>query len=167
MRIDWRMRAAVETHVYFISSGSTGSGRSRAASPETAGADSSRTRSCPMPSTCIAARFYRSNKESLPATRTTDIPGREPGSRQQPRPMRGRRGPNFGGSNSGQELPKRRGYGPDPNSGHVFRLATSGSTEPAARWTASSVDGAPILWCGPVTWCRSSGSHASRAHADA
>jgi len=40
-------------------------------------ADSARSRRCQRPSTDIAPEFYRSNRGSFPATRTTDIPERE------------------------------------------------------------------------------------------
>ena len=67
-----------------------GSGRNRAACSGRADADSRRSRRWPMPSTDIALGSYRSNRDSLRATSTTDIPKREPSraTGKRPHPMR-------------------------------------------------------------------------------
>jgi hypothetical protein len=106
------------------SSGSTGlwagswpSCWNRSACSGKVNADSRRSRRCPMLSTDIALVFYRSDRGSVPATRTTDIPEREhsQGQRSSHTQCDARKRRKSCHSNSDEDLPKR------PS---VFRLNT-------------------------------------------
>ena len=113
----------------------------RAACSETAIADSGRSRRFPMLSTDIAPVYYRSSRGSLPATSTTDIPGREwsQGTKTQPCPMRQRQAAEVGSAESRSRVAEATSrFSTEYYSGACFSLVSTRSwiSEPMRRLAA-------------------------------